>query len=203
MPIESRNPATGEIVRTYAEMERQRSPGSWGRRSGSSSSGGASPSPSEPGRWRARPPSSTRERDAYARLMAEEMGKPIAPGRAPRWRSAPGAATTTPSKARGLLAPEPVATDAPRSFVAFEPLGVVLAVMPWNFPFWQVFRFAAPALMAGNAGVLKHASNVPGCALAIEEVFASAGFPRGLFRTLLIGSRRVDARDRATRACER
>jgi succinate-semialdehyde dehydrogenase/glutarate-semialdehyde dehydrogenase len=90
------------------------------------------------------------------------------------------------------VAPQDVATDAGRSFVAFEPLGVVLAVMPWNFPFWQVFRFAAPALVAGNAAVLKHASNVPACALAIEEVFASAGFPPGLFRTLLIGSGRVE-----------
>ena len=93
----------------------------------------------------------------------------------------------------GFVAPKQVATDATRSFVAFEPIGVVLAVMPWNFPFWQVFRFAAPALVAGNAAVLKHASNVPACALAIEEVFAAAGFPEGLFRTLLIGSSRVDA----------
>jgi succinate-semialdehyde dehydrogenase/glutarate-semialdehyde dehydrogenase len=85
-----------------------------------------------------------------------------------------------------------IKTEARKSFVAFRPLGIVLAVMPWNFPFWQVFRFAAPGLMAGNAGVLKHASNVPGCALAIEQVFRKAGFPENLFRTLMIGSGSVD-----------
>src|SRR5690606_31976534 len=83
------------------------------------------------------------------------------------------------------------ATDAGRSYWAYRPLGVVLAVMPWNFPFWQVFRFAAPNLMAGNAGVLKHASNVPGSALAIERVFRDAGFPGHLFRTLMVGSSAV------------
>src|SRR6202035_4899349 len=90
------------------------------------------------------------------------------------------------------LANEEVATNAGKSFIAYQPLGVVLAVMPWNFPFWQVFRFAAPALMAGNAGLLKHASNVPGCALAIEELLRDAGLPDGLFRTLLIPSKGVD-----------
>ena len=79
-----------------------------------------------------------------------------------------------------------------RSFVRYQPLGPVLAVMPWNFPFWQVFRFAAPALMAGNVGLLKHASNVPQCALAIEDIFRRAGFPEGAFQTLLIGSDRVN-----------
>jgi succinate-semialdehyde dehydrogenase/glutarate-semialdehyde dehydrogenase len=91
-----------------------------------------------------------------------------------------------------FLGREPVATEARNSFITFNPLGAILAVMPWNFPFWQVFRFAAPNLMAGNAAVLKHASNVPGCALAIEAVFRQAGFPEHLFRTLMISSRQVD-----------
>ena len=93
--------------------------------------------------------------------------------------------------AEGFLAPQQVRTEARKSFVTFNPLGVVLAVMPWNFPFWQVVRFAAPALMAGNVGLLKHASNVSGCALALQEIFRRAGFPEGTFQTLLMSSRRV------------
>ena len=95
--------------------------------------------------------------------------------------------------ASGMLTDELISTDASRSFVTFQPIGIILAVMPWNFPFWQVIRFAAPALMAGNAAVLKHASNVPGCALAIEAIFREAGFPPDLFRTLLIPSAGVEA----------
>jgi succinate-semialdehyde dehydrogenase/glutarate-semialdehyde dehydrogenase len=128
----------------------------------------------------------------YARMTALEMGKPIRDGAAEIGKCAL-ACDFYAENAERFLAREPVATSAAKSFVAFEPLGVVLAVMPWNFPFWQVFRFAAPALMAGNAAVLKHASNVPGCALAIEDAFRSAGFPEHLFRTLLIESRQVDA----------
>lgn len=95
-------------------------------------------------------------------------------------------------EAEGMLADQEVVTDQERSFITYQPSGVILAIMPWNFPYWQVFRFAAPSLMGGNAAVLKHASNVPGCALAIEEVFRDAGFPKDLFRTLMIGSRQVE-----------
>src|SRR5207245_1872613 len=95
--------------------------------------------------------------------------------------------------AETFLAEQPRQTDASSSYVRFEPLGPVLAVMPWNFPFWQVFRFAAPALMAGDAAILKHASNVPRCALAIEAVFREAGFPRGLFSTVLVEAPAVAA----------
>jgi succinate-semialdehyde dehydrogenase/glutarate-semialdehyde dehydrogenase len=124
--------------------------------------------------------------------MAEEMGKPITQGKAESEKCA-WVCDYYAEHAEAFLAPEPVETDASKSYVAFKPLGVVLAVMPWNFPFWQVFRFAAPALMAGNVGVLKHASNVPGCALAIEDIFRQAGLPANVFRTLLIGSKQVAA----------
>jgi succinate-semialdehyde dehydrogenase / glutarate-semialdehyde dehydrogenase len=127
----------------------------------------------------------------FGKLMAEEMGKPISDGIAEAQKCASGCDYFA-ENAEKFLAREEIKTDATKSFVTYQPLGVVLAIMPWNFPFWQVFRFAAPGLMAGNAGVLKHASNVPACALAIEEVFRDAGFPDGLFRTLLVSSRQID-----------
>ena len=123
--------------------------------------------------------------------MTCEMGKPIAAGRAEVEKCA-WVCDYYADNAEQFLQPEIIETDASRSFAAFKPLGVVLAVMPWNFPFWQVFRFAAPGLMAGNAGVLKHASNVMGSALAIEDVFRQAGFPEHIFRTLVIGSKSVE-----------
>jgi succinate-semialdehyde dehydrogenase/glutarate-semialdehyde dehydrogenase len=131
-------------------------------------------------------------REELAALMAVEMGKPLAQGRAEVEKCA-WVCEYYAEHAEGFLADEAAPSDAAKSFIAFRPLGVVLAVMPWNFPLWQVFRFAAPALMAGNAGVLKHSSNVMGCALAIEDIFRAAGFPDGLFRTLVIGSARVRA----------
>jgi len=127
-----------------------------------------------------------------AELMAREMGKPVTAGRAEAVKCAT-ACDYYAEHAEEFLADEPVATEAARSYVTCQPLGVVLAVMPWNFPLWQVLRFAAPTLMAGNVVVLKHASNVPGCALAVEELFRDAGFPAGVFRTLLIDSTQARA----------
>ena len=130
--------------------------------------------------------------EEWARLMAREMGKPVTDGIAEAKKCAACCDHFADHGAR-MLAREEVPTEARHSFVTFEPLGVVLAVMPWNFPFWQVFRFAAPAFMAGNAAVLKHASNVPACALAIERIVREAGVPANLLRTLLVGNKQVDA----------
>ena len=192
MAIESVNPSTGDTIKTYDEMTPQQTAAAvaeaheawkaWRK---------------VPFRERAVPMKKAaailrQRKEEFATLMALEMGKPFKQGIAEAEKSALGCDYYA-DHAEGHLAPETIKTDASKSGVAFEPIGVVLAVMPWNFPFWQVFRFAAPALMAGNAGVLKHASNVPGCALAIEQVFVEAGFPRGVFRTLLIGSRQVKA----------
>jgi succinate-semialdehyde dehydrogenase/glutarate-semialdehyde dehydrogenase len=133
-----------------------------------------------------------RERkEEFALLMTLEMGKLLRESRAEVEKCA-WVCEYYADQAEGILQDEIIASDASKSFVTFQPIGVVLAVMPWNFPFWQVFRFAAPALMAGNAGVLKHASNVPGCALAIESIFREAGFPADLFRTLMIPSHEVE-----------
>ncbi|NLN12119.1 MAG: NAD-dependent succinate-semialdehyde dehydrogenase [Acidobacteria bacterium] len=129
-------------------------------------------------------------REALARLATLEMGKTLAAARAEVEKCA-WVCRHYAAEAAGMLATEEVATDARRSFVRFDPLGVVLAVMPWNFPYWQVFRFAAPALAAGNAALLKHASNVPQCALAIEAIWRDAGAPAGLFGALLVGGARV------------
>ena len=129
-------------------------------------------------------------RDELAALMTREMGKPIAGSEAEVDKCA-WVCDYYAENGERFLRTETVETDAAESFVRYDPIGAVLGVMPWNFPFWQVFRFAAPALMAGNVGLLKHASNVPGCALAIEEIFQQAGVPKGIFSTLLVPSRIV------------
>jgi succinate-semialdehyde dehydrogenase/glutarate-semialdehyde dehydrogenase len=127
------------------------------------------------------------EKNDFARLMTTEMGKPIK-GAVGEAEKCAWVCRYYAENARQHLADKLVSTNAKKSYVRFEPLGPVLAVMPWNFPFWQVFRFAGPALMAGNVGLLKHASNVPRCALAIEDIFRRAGFPDGAFQTLLVAS---------------
>ena len=192
MSIESVNPATGATLKIYDEMTPEQTAAAveqahtaWKVWRTTSFADRARPMKKAAEMLRAR-------KEEFARLMALEMGKPLKQGIAEAEKCALGCDYYA-DHAEAHLAPEMVKTEASKSYIAFEPLGVVLAVMPWNFPFWQVFRFAAPALMAGNAGVLKHASNVPGCALAIEEVFEQAGFPKGVFRTLLIGSRQVKA----------
>lgn len=128
--------------------------------------------------------------EEYSVLMTLEMGKPIIQSRSEVEKCA-WVCEYYADNAEKFLKDEIIKTDATKSFVSFQPLGIVLAIMPWNFPFWQVFRFAAPNLMAGNAGLLKHASNVSGCALAIEDVFRKAGFPENLFRALLVTSKNV------------
>lgn len=131
-----------------------------------------------------------RERE-YAELMTAEMGKPITEAQAEIEKCA-WVCNHYAQQAEAYLAPRTIDSDARKGFVRYDPLGPVLAIMPWNFPFWQVFRFAAPALMAGNVGLLKHAANVPGCALAIEALFSEAGVPDGVFTTLLVTSKQAN-----------
>ena len=126
----------------------------------------------------------------FGEIITLEMGKPIAQAVAEVNKCALVCRYYADNAAE-FLADRPVATDASFSYTAYHPLGAILAVMPWNFPLWQVFRFAAPALMAGNVGLLKHASNVPQCALAVESILSEAGFPSGTFQTLLVGADRV------------
>src|SRR5438128_9520931 len=187
MSIRSVNPTTGEVLETFAET-----------------------TPKEVERilddvhrafldWRRRPVKQRAQgigaaarvlrakKEAHARTMALEMGKPIAQGEGEVEKCAWGCEYYA-EHAEEFLAPQPRQTDARRSYVRFDPLGPVLAIMPWNFPFWQVFRFAAPALAAGNAGILKHASNVPRCALEIEHAFQDAGLPDGLFRSVFLSN---------------
>ena len=187
MPLQSINPATGETLRTFdtlapAEVMARV------ERAVTAFRGWKDTPFSERARLLMRAAAILEtEATALGRLMTLEMGKPLRAGIDEAVKCARGCRYYA-EHAASLLADEDVRTEAKASFVRYEPLGVVLAVMPWNFPFWQVFRFAAPALMAGNVGLLKHASNVPQCALAIEDLFARAGFPEAVFQTLLVRS---------------
>ena len=191
MAIESINPATGGRIRRYDELdddgveralERASRAFERHRRTGFAERARA---------MRAAADILETDKQTWARTATEEMGKTLRSAIAEVEKCA-WVCRYYAEHAEAHLADEPIPTEASQSFVRHLPLGPVLAVMPWNFPYWQVFRFAAPALMAGNTGLLKHASNVPGCALAIETIFRRAGFEDGCFTTLLIGASRVD-----------
>ena len=191
MAIATTNPATGEVVKTFepltgAQIERKLQLASSAFRTH---------------RWTSFAERANKmmrvaeilekEKDECAYLMTLEMGKPLKAAVAEALKCATGCRYYA-ENAEKFLADEIVETGAKRSFIRYLPIGPILAVMPWNFPFWQVFRFVAPALMAGNVGLLKHASNVPQCALKIEDIVRRAGFAEGVFQTLLIGAGPVD-----------
>jgi succinate-semialdehyde dehydrogenase/glutarate-semialdehyde dehydrogenase len=184
------NPATGELIREYPEHDATEAAALLERAERAFSSWRRVPF-AERARLMTRAGGLLRERSGdYGRLITEEMGKPLGAAEGEVDKCA-WVCEFYAENAERFLSAEMVGTDAGRSLVRYDPLGPVLAIMPWNFPFWQVFRFAAPALMAGNTGLLKHAANVPGTALAIEEVFRDAGFPEGVFTTLLVPSSRA------------
>ena len=190
--MKSINPTTGELVaeypdHTWSEVEArlenaQRAFKDWRR----------TPMATRADHMRRAAEGLEARKDEFARLMALEMGKPVTAGRAEVEKCA-WVCRYYADEAGGMLADRAIPTERTKSYVHHEPLGTVLAVMPWNFPFWQVFRFVAPGIMAGNVGVLKHASNISGCALVIEEVMVEAGFPAGVFASLLIPSSMVAA----------
>ena len=189
MPIATINPATGETIKTFEELDSQQLEQKL-QRAAETFRSYRNKSFADRSAWLVRAAEILEaEKDDFARMMTMEMGKPIK-GSIGETEKCAWVCRYYAENAERHLNDMAVETDATRSYVHFQPLGPVLAVMPWNFPFWQVFRFAAPALMAGNVGLLKHASNVPQCALAIEDIFRRAGFPDGAFQTLLIG---VDA----------
>src|SRR5215475_7340932 len=191
MAIATINPATGEVVKKFEPLSDSEVEASVRRAAETFSKYRTVPF-AERARMMTRAAEILEtEKDALGRVMTLEMGKPLKAAVAEAAKCAT-ACRYYAENAERFLADEVVQTPARRSFIRYLPIGPVLAIMPWNFPFWQVFRFAAPALMAGNVGLLKHASNVPQCALKIEEIFRRAGFPEGSFQTLLIGAQKVD-----------
>ena len=191
MPISTINPATGEVIKTFQPLSEAEIEKKLELAVSVFKAERKTPFAARAQRMRKAAEIIERDKDKFGHLMTLEMGK--------TYKSAVAEAVkcTTACRyyaenAERFLADEVVETGAKKSFVRYSPIGPILAVMPWNFPFWQVFRFAVPALMAGNVRLLKHASNVPQCALAIESIFLEAGFPEGAFQTLLIGSSQVD-----------
>ncbi|MDQ3802429.1 MAG: NAD-dependent succinate-semialdehyde dehydrogenase [Acidobacteriota bacterium] len=190
MAIASVNPATGETLRSFEPLSGAQLEEKLERAAGAFREHRRTPFPGRARKMRRAAEILEAGKEEFGRLMTNEMGKPLRAAREEATKCA-WVCRFYAETAERFLADEVVETGAARSFVRYQPLGPVLAVMPWNFPFWQVFRFAAPALMAGNVGLLKHASNVPQCALAIEEIFRRAGFDEGAFQTLLVGTDEV------------
>lgn len=191
MPIQTLNPATEDVEKTFESLTEQEVENKL-QAAQSAYDSWKNTSLEERAVLMMKAAEELRSRAAYyGEFMSKEMGKPIAQaiGEAEKcaWNCEHFA-----EKAEEYLTPVQIETEASESYVQFDPMGVILFVMPWNFPLWQVFRMAAPVIMAGNTVILKHASNVPQCALACEEVFTNAGFPKGIFQTLLIGSRQVE-----------
>jgi succinate-semialdehyde dehydrogenase/glutarate-semialdehyde dehydrogenase len=191
MSIATINPATGKTVRTFEPYSATRVNESLDKAVTAYRSHRRTSFADRAGPMRKAAAILETESRELGELMTVEMGKPIAAGIAEAQKCAT-ACRYFADNAERFLADRPVDMEGGKNWVTFQPLGVVLAIMPWNFPFWQVFRFAAPSLMAGNVGILKHASNVPQCALAIEDVFRRAGYANGVFQTLLIGSEAVE-----------
>jgi succinate-semialdehyde dehydrogenase / glutarate-semialdehyde dehydrogenase len=192
MSIGSVNPATGETLRTFEPDSAQRIEEKLSLAVDAFRRHRRLPMPKRSAAMIRAAEILEAEKDRLGRLMTIEMGKPIGAAVAEAEKCA-SVCRYYAAYAESFLSDQRVDTRGGEGWVAFEPLGVVLAVMPWNFPFWQVFRFAAPALMAGNVGLLKHASNVPQCALAIEDVLRRAGLESGVFQTLLVGSSVVES----------
>jgi len=185
--FQSVNPATGQVIETFAETSPDALDRILERADAAARAWSRVAVRERAERLRVAARILRERKDAYGRTMALEMGKPLAQGVGEAEKCA-WACEYYADQGEGFLAPQPRSTDASKSYVRFDALGSVFAIMPWNFPFWQVFRFAAPALLAGNAGILKHAPNVSRCALEIEQVFREAGFPDGLFRAVLLSN---------------
>jgi succinate-semialdehyde dehydrogenase/glutarate-semialdehyde dehydrogenase len=191
MAIASINPTTGETLKTFQALKAEEIEEKLQRAAGTFRAYRRTPMPERARMMQRAAEILETEKNEFARVMTIEMGKPIKAAVSEAEKCA-WVCRYYAEHAERQLADQIVQTNAKKSYVHFQPLGPVLAIMPWNFPFWQVFRFAAPALMAGNVGLLKHASNVPQCALAIEDIFSRAGFPDGAFQTLLVGSDAVE-----------